>query len=74
MMKLYLQGDSGAVKRMEEFEKEWNKEQQKHLEALRQTCLTGVDIYGNHLPVYYINQLKQDYKSITGRSVDDEEK
>ena len=73
-MKLYLQGDPGAIERMKERDKEWEKRSLICKERLKQTCLTHKNEYGDELPDYYVNQLKKDYEETYGEKLDDEEK
>ena len=73
-MKLYLQGDPGAVKRMEEWKKEQEKQDLIYKERLKKTCLTHKNEYGDELPEYYVNQLKKDYEEMYGETVEYEEK
>lgn len=71
-MKLYFQGDPGAIERRKEREKEWEKRALICKERLKQTCLTHKNEYGDELPDYYVNQLKKDYEETYGEKLDDE--
>ena len=73
-MKLFLQGDPDAVKRMEEWQKEQERQKAIDKEQFRQLCITGKDKYGNEMPPYHVNQLKESYRRIYGENVDYEEK